>query len=674
MNEFIAIARRHWKPVAALNVVIMAIALFNAQSIEKKWAASAKLILPNSTADLNLDLGTLGDLEGGEGLIFSQQIDSRQILASIMESDDSVRRVWAQDPQKDLYPTLIKYRDLFSVKPDNASTIISLSAEGSSQDIARDRLSLFINAFQERLTELRDDDVSQRSEFIQKDLVEAQETLKLAGQRLAEFQEQSNLVISDNQAAELVKAINTLSLKQGEVLAQFQANQARLSNLSARLNQTPYQAILALRLSEDKGYQTIKTKLSQLDIELLEAQTLFTDEHPQVQYLLAQRDELSRQQSNYILEVTGEIGGVDPSVGQNYASLIQDMILAESDTHALQQQALTLQSHLEQLSYRLRQLPAAQTRLADLQRNYNIAEGVYNGLVAQIQANRLNAFSTYPSVQILDQPAFHSKPVGPGRKPIALGALLASVFGSAAITLFLEGRDPLLFTKDLTLPKIGQIPALSSKAVLDNAQLGITLEFQQLALAISKMPLRHQRLLMTSPLDGEGKTTVTRGLAIALNVLGFRVLMIDGDIFNQALSQRLGVTDADRSNKEITLHPISHYLDLLRLNLDEDKAKKFFVQNEFSKYLDDLQKKEQYDYLLIDSLPISTCSETAAMLSSIHNVLLVLWPQKSLKNSFYHSLEILNQHNIKTSGLILNGTVGPVETNGMMTFPEKEGI
>ena len=43
------------------------------------------------------------------------------------------------------------------------------------------------------------------------------------------------------------------------------------------------------------------------------------------------------------------------------------------------------------------------------------------------------------------------------------------------------------------------------------------------------MSLDNRRLMVSSSTFGEGKTTVTLGLAMALIDLGFRVLIVDGD-------------------------------------------------------------------------------------------------------------------------------------------------
>jgi len=63
-------------------------------------------------------------------------------------------------------------------------------------------------------------------------------------------------------------------------------------------------------------------------------------------------------------------------------------------------------------------------------------------------ARKYQSFNVYPNVQILDEPTIDPKPSVPSRRLIAYGGILAAIFGSMALILFLETRNPLLSPKD----------------------------------------------------------------------------------------------------------------------------------------------------------------------------------------------------------------------------------
>ncbi|MEL7507899.1 MAG: GNVR domain-containing protein [Cyanobacteria bacterium J06554_1] len=665
MQHFFAIALRHWKPVAFLNILIIGFATHNILSVEETWTADAQVILPNTTRDLNLDLGEFGKLQGGQGLTFSSQLDSREILASIMTSTDAVRQAWESDPEHHLYDRLETYQKLFEVKTNAESTTISLVAEGSTPEVSQVRLNLFINAFQQRLRDLRADDVTQRTALIDQELAEVSKDLDLTGQALVTFQEQYGVVDSDEQTQTLIKSINTLSLTQGQVLADYQASSLRLENLVNRLNQTPEQAVLALQLSEDPGYQSIQAKLSALNVELLEAQSLFTDEHPQVAYLLTQQAKLVADQQAYIVQSTSGLPGVNTSAGQTYRALIQEMVLTESETYGLQKQASQLADQLEQLTSRLAQMPSVHVRLQALQREYDIAQEVYKSLLTQIETNRVDAFSTYPVVQVLDQPTASTRPSGPGKRPIVVGALLASLLGSTAIVLYLEQQNPLLTLADLyktNLRPLGKIPNLKQLTPGELEPLTSSLAFQQLATVISKTLPVSACLMVSSAIPKEGKTTVALGLAIALSHLGFKVLLIKDETRNEPQSWSSDYPPRQIPNSPQIANPqpfasttLQPGLDIASLESQPLSDNQICRFEAFGKLLHMAQHACNYDYILVDSAPLSTSSEANWLMAQISNLLLVVRPGMSYRHPFAESLEQLTQTQVNVLGVAVNG-------------------
>ncbi|MGA7933714.1 MAG: GNVR domain-containing protein, partial [Kovacikia sp.] len=521
--------------------------------------------------------------------------------------------------------------------------------------------------FQQRLDALRKDDGIQRFKFIQPELVKAEERLKRAQEILVEFQRNTNLVDSESQTKELVTTISSLIISQGQLVGQFQASKTRVETLSERLKETPSQAIASLRLTENPNYQEVQQKLAKLEVSLIAARAIYTDDSPKVQNLLLEREALLRRQTSHITKAAADSLPVEPALGETYAELVKELILAESQTNALKQQYVQLQNQIDQLNAQLSKIPAARARLLQLQRQYSISEGVYNGLVAQTEATRVNGFSTYPSVQILDEAASNPVPSGPGRKPVILGAILAALFGSIAIALFLESRDPLLTNGDFQkqgIPLLGKIPRLKGQRkgqrkglgnVID-PQLDDELEFQRLASAISLMPLRQGRLMITSASAHEGKTTVTLGLAIALLKLGFRVLMVDADFDRVELTKRVGHFQPEKIQLKPQLVELCPGIDLLTPNLETNKEAEYIARGDLEQLLNFVQNNSEYDYILIDTLAISSANEPVLMTRSNPDVLLVVQPGLSKRLPLIDSIHQIRRNKAKILGLVINCT------------------
>lgn len=662
MNKVIAIAKSYWKPLLVLNGVILVSTISIANFCPRTWTADAQLILPDTTSNLDASLGTLGNLKN-TGMVFSNEVNPLKTQSSIITSKNVMSSVWASDPEKSLYQSLNSYRKLFKVIAGDQSTTIRVEVEGSGPDLARQRAVTLIKVYHQRLNKLRKDEAIAREQFSHSELERAGRDLSQAQRVLAAFQKSSGLINSEEQTKGIVSVISSLTEAQAQALAQAQSNETQTKILSTRIGLTPEQAIKSLSLGENQDYQFIREKLSELEVTLVQTRARFTDGNPAVQSLLSQRDELRRQIEQYIAQVATNTIGVDTTVdsrnSNGRAALIQRLILAESESRMQQRQAAQLQSQVNKLRGTLMSIPANQVRVLELQRQYDIAEGVYKGLIAQVQQAKVAAFDSYPNVQLLDQPTVEPKPTSPKMSMIALGSILASVFGSLALVLFLESRNPLLKPKDLQnmeFPVLVRIPSFNCSVMELDLESETEVEFQRLASAISLMPLENRRLMVSSSTFGEGKTTVTLGLAMALVDLGFRVLIVDGDFRKAELSQRLGYSQPVASNSKLMAVQVRPGLDLMpTMPRQESRIIEFVARGSFEQALSAVQASGGYDYVIVDSAPVGLTGETALMAAAVSNVLLVVRLGISDRYMVHETLEQLTRHNGRIIGLVING-------------------
>lgn len=633
-----------------LNLILLAATIAAIASSPRLWTAKTQLILPSTTSNLDASLGTLGSIKNGE-TTFSTQVNPLNVQASIMTSDDLMKRLWSSDPEKAQFANLGEYQKLFKVSPQEQSTILELEVYGSSGELARDRAVALTKLYQRRLNELRQDDATVREQFSHRELEQARRNLRQAQTNLAMFQKSSGLINSEEQTKELVSLLGTLSDAQTQASAQAASNQTLAQTLAARLSMTPNQAIRSLQLGENEDFQFTRQKLSEVEAALVENQARFTDQHELVQELLVQRDRLRQRLQQYVAQVSNNTQGVDTTVGsgkEGRVALIQRLILAESEAKMQQSQAAQLASRIGQLHGSLEAIPVSQARLVELQRQYDIAEGIFKGLVAQVQKAKVNAFDVYPNVQALDVAVVRRAPSKV--KLTAIAGVLAALFSSAALALLLEARNPLLSAKDMQdieFPVVVQIPRFK--------RLGADMEvaFQWLGSAISLVTLANRRLLITSSTIGEGKTSVTLGLASALVDLGFRVLVVDGDFRQAELSRQLGCTQSATAGQvPVAIRP---GLEALPTAPRSGKVVDLVARGRFEQHLAAVQSTGNYDYVLVDSAPLSLTSETALMISAIQNVLFVVRPGTSDRNSVKASLLQLAQHKAQIVALAING-------------------
>jgi succinoglycan biosynthesis transport protein ExoP len=670
MKRFIWILRRHWKLLLCVNVVIIGgVAIAQILTTQKSWVANSQLVLPDADTSLTADLGTLGSLENQDPS-FSSEINPLQLQKTILGSDEIMRRLWREDPEQEEFSKLSSYKKLFLIETVYKSPVLEISATGSTPEIATARIDRMVEVYQDRLNELRQDNSLTRDRFSLDKLATAQANLEQAQAALAKFQADSGLVNPQEQTKSLAVAIN--NLEEEYVLAQAgaQAQASQLRVLADRLGLAPAVAVQSLGLNENPAYAQVRQELTKVAIQLERAQIRFTPEHPQVQELAQRSARLEAQLQRYISAAGIDLPDLNAAVtsgAEGRTELIQQMLIAESIAQSRQQQANRIATEIDRLRQTLAQIPTANQRLLELQRNYAVTEGVYKGLVAQIEQSNLDSFNTYPNVQVLDPPQVN--PVPSKLKLAMLNAILAGTLTSVALLFFLERRNPLLLTEDLRghpFVFVSIIPwakALGAPNGLSRtlSQTPLLPEFNLLASHCLPALDRDRMLLVTSAATGEGKTFVCLGLARALNALGFRVLIADSSVENRLLQRFPDAAPQPIPELGLTHQQIEPGLGLVSLLDPERSGAKLFAQGDFKNHLAKIKTSLNYDYVLIDTAAIAITSAPLFMSQSLHQIMFVIQPNLSKRDLVLNALNCLAQNANHRISLVVNGDTERVE-------------
>jgi polysaccharide biosynthesis transport protein len=654
MSELNVIIKRSWKTLLTFNALMLAIAATGLVTMPKTWTATSKFILPQSKSVLDANLGELGSFKDSPGPTDDKSKIPTQI--SILTSDTLMQKLFEADPEKNKLKSHSKYAKLFSVETEEDSIIFNVAVEGSSSELALRRLTNLTKAYQQRLHELRREDKKSRTQFSQEDLLSAKLRLDQSQKALAQYKEVSGLVSSEEQAKGMVTMLNSLITSKVDAQTKAEVNAARAKTLAFQQGITVEQALKTLNLSENQNFLAVRNQLIELEAALVAYRSMYNDNHPQIQILLSQFNELRGRYKQYVAQAAAHVT-VDPTITSgsgSRAALMLKLIDAENEATAGRKQTETLNQQIEALQKTLQLLPQKQARLEQLQRQYDLAEGIYKGLVAQSQQANLDVFSAYPNVQVLDQPV-----VKPSRSPlllVGLSALLAAASGSVAIVLFSERRSPSLMPRDLQLTKVSVLASIPhSKLAPGKPRFTSESEvaFQQLASLITMQHFEKGRLLVASAIAGEGKTTAVIGLAESLVDLGFQVLMVDADFRKAELSQRLGFF---HSGDLVFQKPmeVAHNLDILPTSPQRGKILDLVARGRFEQYIANAEATRSYDYILIDSAPVSLTSETVLMATITDGVIFAVRPSVSKRDSVHYGLEKLNQHKVNILGWVVN--------------------
>jgi len=165
---------------------------------------------------------------------------------------------------------------------------------------------------------------------------------------------------------------------------------------------------------------------------------------------------------------------------------------------------------------------------------------------------------------------------------------------------------------------------------------------------------------ISSGKGGVGKTTVTANLALSLQKLGKKVLMIDCNMSTPHLSYYLGVNNYNHtlndlmSNKVKPEKAMYNYegVRFIPSSLDLKDLMGLDLRK-FKKTVTNLTKIKNFDYILLDSAP-GLGRESICVLNAADEILFVSTPYIPMMNDIIRSVSVLKQMGRKKVGVILN--------------------
>ena len=171
-----------------------------------------------------------------------------------------------------------------------------------------------------------------------------------------------------------------------------------------------------------------------------------------------------------------------------------------------------------------------------------------------------------------------------------------------------------------------------------------------------------KKIIVTSASPGEGKTTTCLNLAIAFAQTESKVLVIDGDLRKPRIYRHLGLSREDGLSDVlcgmITLekaikHCEKQNLDCITSGQIPPNPAELLSSKEMEQLLAELAQR--YDYIFIDTPPVTLVTEAAAMAKFVSGVIVVVRQNYTIQESIQRARTNLEFANAKILGYILNG-------------------
>lgn len=367
---------------------------------------------------------------------------------------------------------------------------------------------------------------------------EAEET----AQRVADFRAQHQMLTGAGGAEDLAQ-LNRIAVQSASAIAARDAAMARSAGIAraSRMQSTA--------LASSGVLDQLERTRGELVAETSKLSTSLGPNHPDVKRLNSQ---LATVNEGIVKEQARVQAAAQADVSAKAAQMTE---LARSQAAGDSAQASRLEGIVAGLSSTAYRNTANSVQLDKLVRESTLADDAYKAIAGRVEQVRAQMQMEGVSSSVVSPAVPDFDPVAPAPIKMAITALLGSSVLAFLIAFARDFLDDRLRTtaqirRLFGLPTLGMLPLLNSNLSEDPNDSPVIKEPQSLfaevarstyteVRALDRKGTNSQVVLVTSPLPGDGKSTVSLTLAAAGIAMGDRTVILDLDLRKRGALQRL---------------------------------------------------------------------------------------------------------------------------------------
>lgn len=678
LSSLVSVVRRRSLPGLATLTTAIAGAIVYLIYTPAVYEVKGRLILDEkqvSVSELGRDLSELSShTPGGSSPLATQA----ELIKSTTVLKQTLAEVFPKDPESDpLQPTVKDLKKNLKIKLIPATNILELRYENEKPAMATELLNTLLKIVVEKSTDAIRLEAKSVRKFLEKSVPQQRAKAEAAEVALNQYRQASGLVAVQEQTENLVKSIAEIEKEESLVAAQLQEASRRFKALQevGELNEIE-NAYAGGRIGQDRQLGELRDRLVQVESELANRRSQFTDRHPAVILLLEERDKLQQLYDRQLTQVVSgdrEVSPRDITTDKLSQDLTDKYLLTQTERLALEQKLNALYAKRIQLQKRLDRFPIQEQPLAALVRERDEAVESLKFLQNKLEEARIAEAQLVSNIRIIEQAQIPRLPSGPNKKVVLVLAIAAGMLLGTGVAGVLEVLDNTLYEAEeaedlLDLPMLGVLPELRVRAgklerpsaFLDNLQA-----VEAYRRLLKKLEYRTQEqllpLVVTSSVPEEGKSIVAAHLAAVSAMLSRRTLIVDADLHQPSqhrlfdVSPALGLTDAIAHNLSLleVVQP-TEIENLWVLSCGERRSHPSASIE--SPAMQSLLREAaaQYDVIVVDTPPASECADAQALSQHSHGTIAIARLQYTQKEILRRTVSELKENGAPMLGFVLN--------------------
>lgn len=414
----------------------------------------------------------------------------------------------------------------------------------------------------------------------------------------------------------------------------------------------------APQVLENKTVQTYKEQRAKLEAEYLTNLLVYKPEFPKMVQIKAQISELDSRIKAEVASVLGSIKGQFQA-----AKTQEDQVRARlQDTR--------------------REVLQAQDKNGDLnllKRELDTNRQLYDGLLQRLKEVGITSGVDSNNISVVDVAVTPLFPVSPNLMKNAGIGLLAGLLLGMGFVFMREHLDDTIKQSEeveakLGLPLLGIIPLVKKKPASGVALSLLTVDDPRSMFAESYRSMRTalqfstaagapRRLVVTSSVQSEGKSTTALSLAVNFAQLGQRVLVIDADMRNPSLHKALKLANAsglssylsgDRKFDDLLQSTSIDRLAVMTAGPNPPSPVDLLMGPRLLEMLD-LAETMGFDRIVIDAPPVLGIADAIVLGNQVQDMLFVVRVGSTKMSRIRDALRRLRMGGIMPLGVALVG-------------------
>lgn len=544
------------------------------------------------------------------------------------------------------------FMERVTISPQGKTQMVKVEVEMADARTAAKAANALAQGFIESQLEASMEMSMTATNWMNSRLGELRTKLKAAEDRLQSYREAENLV--DVQGVATISA-NELSMTGDRMI------DARRQRAEA---ESQYKQVQSMRAG---GWEKLATLPAVLGHPLIQQ---FKAEEARAR---AKVDELSKRYGALHpameaarTELKAATGSLRGQVEQIVAGIERNYQLAVANEGSLRASFEANKSQIQNISRK-------EFKLRELQREVDTNRALYDTFMNRLKETAATSDLETANARIVDEAIVPTEPVKPKKTLIVAIAGLLALFVGVGLSLLLEAlNNTFKSTEDveakLNLPVMGILPLVKGKERKQIARLFSTNTDKSFAesvrtirtsLVLSSIDDAHKRIVVTSSIPGEGKSSVSANLAIALGQM-HKVLLIDADMRRPTLAKSFelpvgtpGLANliAGTAKLEDCVKHIEG-IDMLSAGTVPPNPLELLSSPRFAKVLEVLGG--HYDRIIIDSPPTQAVSDAIVLGTFADALIYVVKSEATAVPLVVKGVGQLLQNNAPVTGVVLN--------------------